>query len=226
MPREEQIKLLNSRIEYYFQSLNDQRKLLEDEKHIINDSWFEHAISYARDELGIEDFFEDPTGSGVEEWPVNQIAKRTVGWNDPEFDELLQKVTNAVAATLDRARLHPGWYEHIMVYIATGSKPHSVKIEREPLARVVDIDESSVRIEFEKGFNGKDYNQLWYALRPFLRQSNQYLPNADSLKNKIYLDHREGLGVTEIAKRYYPREYAIDPIATRDKVKKVIARFK
>lgn len=230
MPLKKQVSLLNSRIHYYFQTNNLQRHLRFDEKHVINDFDFQKKIQTARQNLGVVDFLDfndyQQNPQIVQDWLARQVFARDEDMNDNEYDACLKKITSEISRIINDEVLPAGWFDYLMAYVALGEKPVDTEVERDPLVYVEAIEHDELVIRMEKGLKPEDYAVVWKALKPFFRQPSRLMPSTETLKGRVYTARKKGLGISAIAKRYFPDDYEKDPPATRDKVKKIITRFK
>ena len=230
MPIERQVRLLNSRLRYYHQQDNNQRDLRFVEKYILNDIRFIREVQTAREELNISQFLDfeiyasDP--STVRDWLVHQASGKQLHWKDEAYKTYDQKITDVIVRLLERFTLPNGWFDYIEAFLALDTRPIHTEIERDTLISVDDIESNEVIIRMERGLKPEDYKTAWKALKPFFMQTSIYGPAADTVKDRIYLDRKRGLGISEIAKTYYAKEYSADAAAARDKVKKILARHK
>ena len=230
MPVVEQVRLLNARLRHYYQQDNNQRDLRFVEKYILNDIRFLREVQSIREELGISQILEfeiyasDP--SIVRDWLVHQVSGKHLDWNDSAYKANDQKITNMIARLLERFALPNGWFGYIEAYLAVDALPIHTEVERDTIISVDNIEPNEVIIRMERGLKPEDYATAWKALKPFFKQPSINVPTADTVKDRIYLDRKRGLGISDIAKTYYAAEYASDAAAARDKVKKILARHK
>lgn len=230
MPVEQQVYLLNNRLNLYYQRDNNQRELRFIEKYLLKDPAFIHECRLTRDELGISDLLDshdyDEDPGCVKDWLIQQASGKSLEYGDEEYTIYDQRITDAVARLLEVFSLPNGWFDYIRAYLALDALPEHTDVERDPLIYVDSIEANGIMVHMERGLKPQDYAIARKALRPFFQQQSIYMPDADTIKDRIYLDRQRGIGVSEIARKYYPSEYKIDPVATRDKVKKTLARYK
>lgn len=230
MPVETQVQLLNRRLGYYYQQDNSQKELRAIEKYLLKDTSFIWQIQKARNDLNIsapldyQDYESDP--SIVADWLICQIAGKNIVYGDDDYKEYDEKVTNITARLLENLVLPNGWFDYIQAYLALDTLPAHTEIDRDPLIMVEGIESDEVVIRMTRGLRSKDYVNAWKALKPFFMQPKMYLYGADGLKDRIYLDRKRGLGISEIARKYLPNQYKADAIASRDYVKKILKRYK
>lgn len=228
--RDERVERINRKLGYYLEQGINQKKLKADEKHIIEDSKFQKAVENARKEFGLaeDEFLEDVTD--LDDWLISKLAKNEFSQlSEDERNKLRYQAVGITERALDKANLPIGWFDYINAFIALGFPPDAlVEPESANLIRVEQIEEDGegLIIELRKGLKPEDYKKAWKAFKDFLNEPSRYRPKEDVLKNKIYMDSQRGWTAGKLAQKYFPREYERDRIAARDKVKKIIARFK
>ncbi|MBH2007298.1 hypothetical protein I8H83_01710 [Candidatus Saccharibacteria bacterium] len=187
-------------------------------------------IHDARESLGVTDFYDfneyQQTPGAVNEWLIQQVIGQNRTEDSDEYHACFEKIAKEVAEIIEEENLPIGWFDYVAAYIALGEKPVYTDIERDPLIYVEDIEHDDLVIKMERGLKQEDYVAAWKALKPFLNQVNRLAPSRDTLKNRIYTDRQKGLSIAEISKKYMPEAYKNDPLATKDKIKKIITRFK
>lgn len=229
MPAEQQMSLLNSRLYYFFQKNANQQSLRANEKMIVSDFFFHHYITEARNTLRVEEFLDfsdyERKPDIIDDWLIQCMAGKFVDFRDDEYQDYHSELTYEITRVIERLALPYGWMDYIKAYIALNQLPTLTDIERDTLITVESIDEESIVVRMEKGLKSNDYASAWKALKPFFAQPSIYRPYSDTTENRIYLDREAGLGVSDIAKKYFASQYKTDPIAARDRVKKLLKRF-
>lgn len=229
MPVKQQVKLLNSRLSYYHQQNNVSSELRFIEKRLFEDAFVSLEFSQVRKELNIytplsfDEYENNP--EIVENWLICQISGKNLGYGDEEYDTYSQKITDATARLLDKLVLPNGWFAYIQAYLALDRLPTSTEVERDPPISVDAIEENEIVVRMERGLKPDDYAVAWKALKPFFRQPNIYLSGA-TIKDRIHLDRKRGMGISAIAKKYYPKQYNDNPDVPRDLIKKTLSRYK
>lgn len=200
-----------------------------DIKHVINDTNFVDSVSKARKSLGLEDYFpESQNEKNIEDWVITKLAKVNHELQLEEWHKYKRSFSKIVLEVIRETNLQPGWYEFIAAYLALGTPPKTIKPRQEIRISVQEIskDGNSITIKLDKGLSSGDYKLAWKVLKRFLQKPRTLLPYAELLKDKIFLDSQSGMTASEIAKKYFPEEYSDDAPTARDKVKKVISRYK
>lgn len=197
-----------------------------DTKHVAKDKVFKKAVLAARKELDLTEFYPENEGEdNITKWLIERVK-------GVDYKAKDQKIYEAVSKANTAANLQYGWYAYTEAFIALGKEPkttkpvHLMKLE----AVGVSEDRNSIYIRMDKGLSADDYRKAWHKLKWFLSKPSTAPIYADVLKNKIYLDRQNGMTYGDLAKKYYPHEYRKDlenkTDYARDKVKKIIARFK
>lgn len=197
-----------------------------DTKHVAKDKAFNNAVLAARKELELTEFYPDNEDEdNITKWLIEQVKGTDYKAKD-------QKIYEAVSRANTNANLQYGWYAYTEAFIALGKEPkitkpaHLMKLE----AVGVSEDRNSIYIRMDKGLSAEDYRKAWSKLKWFLNKPSTAPIYADILKNKIYLDRQNGMTYGDLAKKYFPYEYGKDldedTDYARDKVKKIVARYK
>ncbi len=225
------------RINLWLQSeLNSSQTISQaDIKHVISDKSFMRAVNAARESLGLMDYYpENGNEDDIDHWLLLHVA----GGNESlrisvlKHREIQRFIDTVILQAINTANLQSGWFAYMGAYIALGKPPKSLKPIYAQRIHAEDVsgDNNSVLIRMDKGLSSDEYKKAWKALKKFLQKPSSGKIHAEVTKNKIYLDRIKGLSYGQIAKKYYPDEYAKDQANktdyARDKVKKIVARFK
>lgn len=207
-----------------------------DTKHVIAEESFIKAINKARKELGLDDFYSDTEDEEkISNWLMSKLAGKKIGLktiSEEEWLNYLHRIDDVIFQVIKEANLQSGWYAYVEAFVALGKAPKTI----DPIHRLkiyvegVSEDKNSLVIRLDKGLSSEDYKKAWSSLKRFLLKPSTAPVYADVLKNKVYLDHKNGMTYGELAKKYFPHEYGNDKDSktdyARDKVKKIVARYK
>jgi len=206
-----------------------------DIKHVVTDKSFLAAVDMARESLGLTVYYpKNENEENIDYWMLLQVAggKESLKASKRKHREIQRFIDDIIFQAISSANLQSGWFTFMGAYIALGKQPKTSKpiYAQRIYAEKVSDDNNSVLIRMDKGLSSDEYKRAWKALKKFLHKPSSSTIHAEVTKNKIYLDRLKGLSYGGIAKKYYPDEYAKDQVNktdyARDKVKKIVARFK
>lgn len=207
-----------------------------DTQHVIKEQSFINAVENARKALGLADYYPDTSDEdGIFDWIMSRLAGKELGFRTIPEEEWLKhnhRILKVISRAVEEANVPSGWFSYMEAFVALGKAPktitpvHRLKIYVEGVSE----DRNSLLIRLDKGLSSDDYKKAWNRLKRFLSKPSTAHVFADVLKNKVYLDRQKGMTYGELAKKYFPYEYARDQDEktdyARDKVKKIIARYK
>jgi hypothetical protein len=201
---------------------------LTDLRSVIQDKRFLDAIKLARKDLNLGQkyfIFADPTLS-ARKWLLSHLDELSPPRTPSSYNPNEDKLTNTVIKVANSLNLPPTWYVYIEHYIAIGKPPKGVLPSSSLKIKVLSTSNDKVLVELSRGLMAEDYRKAWGVLGSYLKRPKNNAPYAENLNNKIILDSIDAVGKSDIAKKYFSEEYADDPEAVRDKVKKKIKRSK
>lgn len=206
-----------------------------DIKHVIAEKSFTKAIQEARDSLDLKDYYPDTAPEeDIDHWILLQVAGgiEKLKSAKAKHQELQRFIDNVIFYAVDAANLQSGWFTYVQAYIALGKPPVSA-LPTNPnriFVESVSDDNNHLLVRLERGLSAEEYRTAWKAFKDFVNKPTNGQVYAEVTKNKIYLDRLNGMSYGQLAKKYYPNEYEKDTENktdyTRDKVKKIVARFK
>lgn len=226
------------RINMYLESALNGGKTISsaDIKHVIKEKSFTQAAENARTALGLAGSY--PKSSNEDEidfWLLCEIVggrAKLKSLSSSKHKEYQRFIDHVIFQALHEANLQSGWFEFMEAFIVLGKEPKSIAPTQSQsiYAEHVSENKNSVLVRLDKGLTADEYRKAWSGLKKFLQKPSTAQITADLLKNKIYLDRLNGLSYGQLAEKYYPNELAKDrenkTDFARDKVKKVVARFK
>lgn len=205
-----------------------------DTKHVISEDTFIQTIQNARDKLGLVDYYPDNKNEeDIDSWVIGKLAgKEMESASEEEYLNALHRFDDITFQVITTTNLQSGWFEYIRAFIALGKTPQTIVPAHRAKMFVESIseDENSMILRLDKGLSSDNYRKAWKVLKKFLDKPRTTAPFAELLKNKIYLDRQNGMTYGQLAKKYFPFEHQKDKADktdfARDKVKKIIARYK
>jgi len=206
--RDENVKQLNDKL-YHFIS-QDFRKsdFKNQEKLLIADSRFQKAIQEARERL-------DPDAK-----PFIKIS------GPPSLSSEDRRVGEEAIRVLEKTYMPNGWFDYVCKYIVSDDGVIDADVEPQLHIEADQIKGDELYVRFRKGMTSKEYRSAWKALKIFLEKSpTEYDTTEESEPAKVYFAYQRGVKPSAIAKEFFPSEYRRDPIATRDRIKKIIKRY-
>jgi hypothetical protein len=227
-------RLLNYRLE---SDLTANKKIQNaDINNVIKEQSFLTAIANARKKLGLDTYFPDTADEDdIDDWLDGKV-KEQLSASEQQSKDVLQIcwriIDEAVLSAIKEANLQYLWYQFVRAYIALGKKPKTIKPKKKLKIYAESFSENldSVQLRLEKGLTAEDYRKAWTRIKRYLNQPNTTAVRAENTKNMIFLDRQNGMTYGQLAEKYFPNEYAKDQLEktdyARDKVKKIVSRFK
>lgn len=204
---------LNDRLYHFVREDFSKAEFKHQEKLLLADSRFQEAVQASRERLGLTgsiyslstDDRPDPSSLSVDDTSVHEEAIRV----------------------LEKTAMPNGWFEYICEYIINDGIVEEAEVEPQLHIEVDDVKDDELVVRLKKGLTSKEYRTAWKALKVFLEKSPvNFDTTEENEQAKVYFAYERGMTPSVIAKEYFASEYSRDPIATRDRIKKIIIRYK
>lgn len=217
----EETTFLNNRIQYFTDKTIKKSDLLAQRKLLLADKRFKEAILEARSNLGLA--YVDPEDHNLGYFSRDEEVED----NQPKLNVHDDAVIRESMTVLEKTHMPTGWLEYVCEFIVNDGWVEELVVESQVFMEAIEIDKDTITIEVRRGISAEQYRAAWPALKPFLEKlPSDYLTTEENFREKIYFASERGMGISEICKEYLSREYAIDPQSARDKVKKIIKRYR
>jgi hypothetical protein len=203
---------LNNRLHHFIGKDFSKAEFKHQEKLLLADSRFQKAVQASRERLGLAvsiysfstDDIPNPGLLSVDDTRVHEEAIRV----------------------LEKTAMPNGWFEYICEYIINNGVVEDAEVEPQLHIEVDDVKNDELTVILKKGLTSKEYRTAWKALKVFLEKSPVYYDTTEENEQaKVYFAYQKGMTPSVIAKQYFPSEYTRDPLATRDRIKKIIKRY-
>lgn len=192
---------LNDRLCHFIKEDFDKTTFRHQERLLLKDERFVAAVYDARVNLDILD-------------------------NPHSIEPSDERVAKEAIQILEKTHMPNGWFDYICEYVVNDGNVENAYVEPQLHIEIEDVIDEELILSIKKGITSKEYRAAWKALKVFLKENpTSYEVTEEGESEKVYFARRRGLGVSEIAKQFFPEEYKRDPIATRDRIKKIIVRY-